>query len=100
MLNAKIFIQNVDEDEPDVRKLTLDQLDFETFVHKITQFLPPQQHFTIQYQDQDGDRISVASTEELQNAFSEQVNCLFFILFELKKNGRNWLKLAEIWTKV
>ena len=76
----KLFFQN--DDEEDVRKLILNssEITFEKLVCKIQELQEISFHgeesVTVQYLDQDGDKVTVATTEELINALSEQVPIL------------------------
>ena len=73
----KLFFQN--DDEEDVRKLILNssEITFEKLVCKIQELqeisFQGEESVTVQYLDQDGDKVTVATTEELINALSEQV---------------------------
>jgi hypothetical protein len=78
----KLYFQNESDcdDADDVRKVVLGQpktqLSLETVVNKIDQLsiLGLEPDFTIQYCDQDGDKVTIGNTEELQNALNDQVN--------------------------
>ena len=73
----KLFFQTDEEDEPIVRKLILNssEITFEKLLSKIQELQDiSEESATVQYLDQDGDKVTVATTEELLNALSEQVN--------------------------
>ena len=71
----KLFFQTDEEDEPIVRKLILNssEITFEKLISKIQELQDISESVTVQYLDQDGDKVTVATTEELINALSEQV---------------------------
>jgi len=72
----KLFFQT--DEEEDVRKLILNssEITFEKLVCKIQELqeisFQGEESVTVQYLDQDGDKVTVATTEELINALSEQ----------------------------
>ena len=70
----KIFISHTDSDHdvPEIRKFHLDQNTFENFSDKV-QSLSKTAVFVIQYEDSDGDRISVENPEEFYNSILDQV---------------------------
>ena len=66
-----------------MRKFTINQeeLSFEKLNQKIREINDTiEESFSIQYLDQDGDKVTIRSTEELTNALHDQV-CKLFIDF-------------------
>ena len=73
----KLFFQTEDiGEEPIVRKLILDssEITFDKFYAKIQDLKEISgEVVTVQYLDQDGDKVTVASNEELIEALTDQV---------------------------
>ena len=69
---------NGDDEDPDVRKFSVNrpELTYDNFHRKIRQINDTisEESFSVQYLDQDGDKVTVTSTEELNNALNDQVN--------------------------
>ena len=73
----KVTVKLYFDDSEDVRKIALDKddLTLDRFSQRIKEIHPDvSDPFSIQYVDQDGDRVSVHSSDELSNAFTDQVN--------------------------
>ena len=67
------------DEDPDVRKFSVNrqELTFDNFQRKIRQIndtISEESFSSVQYLDQDGDKVTVTSTEELNNALNDQVN--------------------------
>ena len=75
----KIFISHHDleHDVPEIRKFHLDQNTFENFNDKV-QSLTKSAGFVIQYEDSDGDRISVDNPDEFYNSILDQVRVVIY----------------------
>ena len=70
---------NGDDEDPDVRKFSVNrpELTYDNFQRKIRQIndtISEESFSSVQYLDQDGDKVTVTSTEELNNALNDQVN--------------------------
>ena len=71
----KLFFQNDEEDEPIVRKITLNEITIDNLLAKIQESKEIfGETVTVQYLDQDGDKVTVATTDELVNAITDQVS--------------------------
>lgn len=72
------FHQNNDDADPDVRKFSVnrEKLTYDNLTQKIREIYNDtiEECFSVQYLDQDGDKVTLRSTEELTNALNDQVN--------------------------
>ena len=77
-----LFPESEAEDsDPDVRKIALDpEFTYPIFIDKIRDVfnLDKSEVISIQYRDQENDKINVCSTEELKNALTDLVGFLRF----------------------
>jgi len=83
------FYQNNDDADPDVRKFSVnrEELTYDNLTKKIREIYNDtiEECFSVQYLDQDGDKVTFRSTEELNNALNDQVNPPFKFQIKSKR---------------
>ena len=74
------FQSDNDDSDPDVRKFSVnrEELTYDNLTKKIREIYNDtiEECFSVQYLDQDGDKVTFRSTEELNNALNDQVKLL------------------------
>ena len=88
------FQSDNDDSDPDVRKFSVnrEKLTYDNLTNKIREIYNDtiEECFSVQYLDQEGDKVTFRSTEELNNALNDQVKLLAEVFYYVNYVNLNY----------